>query len=486
MTEDWKKQMQQKMADYRESDIDVSWEEIEQALDANRKQALDANRKQALEANRKQARVVPLWTKRVAAAAVILLIAGGGYWMLQEQRADAPETSVAKVVKTPQSGSVAQAIASLKDEAAQTVVTPEKDIAQMLQNVMAQQDEEIPEREVTPQTKATTEPEATTQASASQAETTPPAEKTAASPTPTQQHQASSTPTHQHQVSPAPTHHQTIYPSDLRRRTAPSNRLTAKVYLSNTMASANSLSLDYIQSLSYNNQNGNSFNGGDNGQDGKTGISGNYGQDGKDGKNGSDGTTTENGEDGKDGVNGEYGEDDLENMDPAYKTVQTAEKAHHHQPIRFGFSLRYRFDDRWSVESGLTYTRLSADITNTVDGQTTATEQRLNYIGIPFNVQYLMWGSRYVNVYVAAGGLVEKMVKGSRTTQGTSNSVSIHPLQVSVNGALGAEFKFTEGLSLYAEPALNYYFDNHSAIPTFYQEKPLNFNLNLGLRFNLK
>lgn len=484
MTEDWKKQMQQKMADYRESDIDVSWEEIEKALDANRKQALDANKKQA--------RVVPLWTKRVAAAAVILLIAGGGYWMLQEQRADAPETSVAKVVKTPQSGSVAQAIASLKDEAAQTVVTPEKDIAQMLQNVMAQQHEEIPEREVTPQPKATTEPEATTQdeaipqgeatpehevtpqASASQAEAAPSAEKTAALPTSTQQHQVSSTPTHQHQVSPAPTHHQTIYPSDLRRRTAPSNRLTAKVYLSNTMASANSLSLDYIQDLGYNNQNGNSFNGGDNGQDGKAGISGNYGQDGKDGKNGSDGTTTEN------------GEDDLENMDPAYKTVQTAEKAHHHQPIRFGFSLRYRFDDRWSVESGLTYTRLSADITNTVDGQTTATEQRLNYIGIPLNVQYLMWGSRYVNVYVAAGGLVEKMVKGSRTTQGTTNSVSIHPLQVSVNGALGAEFKFTEGLSLYAEPALNYYFDNHSAIPTFYQEKPLNFNLNLGLRFNLK
>ena len=472
MTEDWKKQMQQKMADYRESDIDVSWEEIEQALDANRKQALDANKKQA--------RVVPLWTKRVAAAAVILLIAGGGYWMLQDQRKEmaqqaekGPQAAMAKnQPETPQSGSMAQAIATLKDEAAQTVITPEKDIAQMLQNVMAQQHEEIPEREVTPQPIATTEPEATTQASASQAETTPPAEKTAASPTPTQQHQASSTPTHQHQASPAPTHHQTIYPSDLRRRTAPSNRLTAKVYLSNTMASANSLSFDYIQGLSYNNQNGNTnFNGG---------------EDGKDGKNGSDGTTTENVEDGKDGVNGEYGEDDLENMDSAYKTVQTAEKAHHHQPIRFGFSLRYRFDDRWSVESGLTYTRLSADITNTVDGQTTATEQRLNYIGIPFNVQYLMWGSRYVNVYVAAGGLVEKMVKGSRTTQGTSNSVSIHPLQVSVNGALGAEFKFTEGLSLYAEPALNYYFDNHSAIPTFYQEKPLNFNLNLGLRFNLK
>ena len=80
----------------------------------------------------------------------------------------------------------------------------------------------------------------------------------------------------------------------------------------------------------------------------------------------------------------------------------------------------------------------------------------------------------------------EKMVKGSRTTQGETNSVSIHPLQVSVNGAAGAEFKFTEGLSLYAEPSLNYYFDNGSSIPTLYQEKPLNFNLNVGIRFNLK
>ena len=78
------------------------------------------------------------------------------------------------------------------------------------------------------------------------------------------------------------------------------------------------------------------------------------------------------------------------------------------------------------------------------------------------------------------------MVKGSRTSQGVANSVSIHPLQVSVNGAVGAEFKFSHNVSLYTEPALNFYFDNGSSIPTLYQEKPLNFNLNVGIRFNLK
>ena len=45
------------------------------------------------------------------------------------------------------------------------------------------------------------------------------------------------------------------------------------------------------------------------------------------------------------------------------KMVQTDQHIHHRQPIRFGLSLRYQLDDRWSVESGLSYTRLSSDIT---------------------------------------------------------------------------------------------------------------------------
>ena len=186
------------------------------------------------------------------------------------------------------------------------------------------------------------------------------------------------------------------------------------------------------------------------------------------------------------GNNGETGQKPDNSSPASYFNAVTTNRINHRQPIRFGFSLRYRLGERWSMESGLTYTRLSADITHSVDGKATETEQRLNYLGIPVSASYQLWGSRYFNFYLSAGGLVEKMIKGSRTTQGVSNSVSIHPLQLSVNGALGAEFNIIDNLSLYAEPALNYYFNNGSAIPTFYQEKPLNFNLNVGLRFNIK
>ena len=59
-------------------------------------------------------------------------------------------------------------------------------------------------------------------------------------------------------------------------------------------------------------------------------------------------------------------------------------------------------------------------------------------------------------------------------------------LQFSVNGSLGAAFNLNRQFSLYAEPGMGYYFDNGSTIPTYYQDKPFSFNLNVGLRFNIK
>lgn len=440
MKEEWKKQMQQKMADYRESDIEVSWEEIEKALTANKRRA----------------RVVSMRMRGIAAAVVVLLLAGGGYyWMQQEQRemaspsnsavasekvaasasedASAPRGDVAPASEdggapvsafAPVQNLVAQAIAAVKaeTEAEKTAIIPETNEAQVPQDVVAQSQEAEPQtEEAEPQSQ-----KVETQAS-------------------TAQHREAIT----QQLPP-------LYPSDLRKSNSSQSRLTAKVYLSNTMASMSGGSqFDDITKLQYGLGYKSHNEGGENGE--------HYSE-----------------------VNDDKDQKPKENpYVPAYIS-SSRELVDHRQPVRFGFSFRYRLDNRWSIESGLTYTRLSADITHSAKGKKTESEQRLNYIGIPLSASYQMWGSRYFNFYLSAGGLVEKMVKGSRTTQGTTNSVSIRPLQLSVNGAVGAEFKFIDNLSLYAEPSLNYYFDNGSAVPTFYQDKPLNFNLNVGLRFNIK
>ena len=76
------------------------------------------------------------------------------------------------------------------------------------------------------------------------------------------------------------------------------------------------------------------------------------------------------------------------------------------------------------------------------------------------------------------------MVKGSQQTSNMTTSVSIHPLQFSLSSTMGAEFNISRQFSLYAEPGLGYWFDNGSSISTYYQDKPLSFSLNLGIRFN--
>ena len=81
--------------------------------------------------------------------------------------------------------------------------------------------------------------------------------------------------------------------------------------------------------------------------------------------------------------------------------------------------------------------------------------------------------------------MAEKMITGSRTSEGKEEGIKNQPLQFSINGAAGAEYQLGNVLGFFVEPGLSYHFKNDGDIPTFYQEKPLGFNLNLGIRFYL-
>ena len=59
------------------------------------------------------------------------------------------------------------------------------------------------------------------------------------------------------------------------------------------------------------------------------------------------------------------------------------------------------------------------------------------------------------------------------------------PLQWSVGASLGIGYRFNGLVGIYLEPGVSYYFDNGSFVETVYRERPLNFSLGIGLRFNL-
>lgn len=181
-------------------------------------------------------------------------------------------------------------------------------------------------------------------------------------------------------------------------------------------------------------------------------------------------------------------------MSSVNRDVETKTEYEHHLPIRIGLSVAYALTDRLSISSGLTYTRLASDIKDASRESKYIGEQRLHYVGIPVNVSYKVASSRWISLYGTAGVLAEKCVSGT-TDEGyvenntmkytNTHDISSKPLQMSVNAGVGIQFDFIDNVGIYAEPGLSYYFDDGSALQTIYKEKPLNFNLNVGVRFKL-
>lgn len=72
-----------------------------------------------------------------------------------------------------------------------------------------------------------------------------------------------------------------------------------------------------------------------------------------------------------------------------------------------------------------------------------------------------------------------------RIKSSTHKAVREKPWQCSVNASAGMQFNLSSVVGLYVEPGVSYYFDNGSSVSNIYKEKPLNFNLEFGLRFSL-
>lgn len=163
----------------------------------------------------------------------------------------------------------------------------------------------------------------------------------------------------------------------------------------------------------------------------------------------------------------------------------------HRLPVRAGISFAYNINEKISLESGLSYTSLVSDIKEGSKNHYYMGEQKLHYIGIPLNLKYRVLSWNKLDFYTSAGVLAEKCVSAKlhkefildQQNKGSqSENISDKPMQWSVNASLGAQYRVINPLSIFIEPGISYYFDDGTSIETIYKDKPLNFNLNLGIR----
>ena len=146
----------------------------------------------------------------------------------------------------------------------------------------------------------------------------------------------------------------------------------------------------------------------------------------------------------------------------------------HKMPVKIGASIRYDFNKFLGIESGLTYSFLSSDLKTGEEGAVSGWSkgvQSMHYLGIPLNLSFNIFSSRYFNAYVTAGGLMEKCVRGSLKTDeyldgkyhgSSSTSLKQKGLQWSVNGAAGIQVNILPQLGLYMEPGVSHHFSNNS------------------------
>ena len=176
----------------------------------------------------------------------------------------------------------------------------------------------------------------------------------------------------------------------------------------------------------------------------------------------------------------------------AEKPQEVVNESYHHIPIILSLSFSKKFDERWGFETGAQYTRLHSDFTAISDFYLKE-KQKISYIGIPLKGTFDVYNKQKMSIYLSAGATLDipikatsESIKFDKSGQATFfERKEIHPsLQWSTNLGIGIQYQITPSVGIYAEPNLNYYFNNGDGIKTIRTEKPFNVALPIGIRLS--
>lgn len=179
-----------------------------------------------------------------------------------------------------------------------------------------------------------------------------------------------------------------------------------------------------------------------------------------------------------------------------YNQPEVQEEYSHKIPVKVGLTARYNITGRLGVETGLTYSVLSSSVKtgNSETGNNWSSgSQTLHYLGIPLNISFNILNSRYVNIYVTGGGMMEKSISGNIKTdeyvdgkfaRTLTAKISPKGLQWSVNAAAGVQANILPQLGVFVEPGVSHHFKNGSRVRSIYSDKPTDFSLGFGLRYS--
>ena len=165
--------------------------------------------------------------------------------------------------------------------------------------------------------------------------------------------------------------------------------------------------------------------------------------------------------------------------------------SHHQMPVTWSLALKYSLNNRFALESGFSYSRLTSDFEMGADGNSIREQQTIHYLGIPMKAIYHMYGGRRWAIYGSVGLTTEIPVHSTLRSDyyvngqyEASDKTTIRaPWQFSTTFGLGLQYHLTPNVGFFVEPSLQYYIPMKTDIETYRTEHPFTFSLPLGIRF---
>ena len=167
------------------------------------------------------------------------------------------------------------------------------------------------------------------------------------------------------------------------------------------------------------------------------------------------------------------------------------EEREYAQPITVGITASFEINRRWSVITGLEYSRLSSRARSGIDTVAVNNRQVIHYLGVPVGASYSLWNRKNISIAASAYGRLDIPVASSNVIEHHNGSAitytqTIHmkvPLQWSLGAGLCFQYTLGGNISVYAEPQLQYHFNPGGNVRTIWTERPLDFAVPIGIRF---
>lgn len=178
-------------------------------------------------------------------------------------------------------------------------------------------------------------------------------------------------------------------------------------------------------------------------------------------------------------------------------TFRSVESEHRfYQPVSVGVEVSYDLGRRFFLGSGLSYTCLVSESSSGSSESRGSLTQTVHLLGVPLKVGYKIIDNPLFELSVAGGGRLDKAIASKTVTRlalngpepvKSASTGTVFPLYWSLTASASAAYKLSSLVGLYLEPGLSWHFgsksDNGLALETVWSGRPLNFQLNAGVRF---